>query len=458
MAQPQQQPGTGSTLGAANPPQLLRQVFLSYPGHDVGAKDFAESVLAQALQAAGLKVMDFRDLPLKSAWPDFLVKAACCSAVTVAVLSEAYTKHFWCMLELDLALNGHTRHPRQQQPLVIPVFYDRRNDPSSMESVQELQQHWEQPDMVPSDRQPWVLPGRWAANIADMCKRLQNHRLSAFSMSTDAEWQLAQKVVAAVAPAAMVPVHVGPNMFGYEEQLSYLISLLAVGDPALHDVIGLWLYGLGKLCWACSALLLLQHARTVQCSKLNAILAKEVPKPMSQCPTPQPEATLMFCNCCCSAATGAAGGIGKTTMGELLYNQLAHRFRHSAIVRSTADSGDMLMERLSGLLTDLRCPGPQPHADITQLQSLLRTFVQGKAVLLLVDNVCSAQQLDDLLPLVSCFGPGSRVIITSRLASIPDSDQYKVGVDSCCAQHCMQQSPCCAEKSGCLCMPQKLTH
>lgn len=154
----------------------------------------------------------------------------------------------------------------------------------------------------------------------------------------------------------------------------------------------------------------------------------------------------MFRNCCCPAVAGVAGGIGKTRMAMLLYNQLKSRFTHTAVVKLEAtDSGNMLLERLFGLLTDLEFQGveppAEPHDDITQLQSQLHTFVQGKSVLLLVDNVCSAQQLDALLPPVSCFGPGSRVIITSRLASMPDSDQYKVGIASCCAEHCMQQLP-----------------
>jgi hypothetical protein len=128
----------------------------------------------------------------------------------------------------------------------------------------------------------------------------------------------------------------------------------------------------------------------------------------------------------------------------LLYNQLVHNFTHKAIVDlDAADSGEKLTERLSGLLTDLGFQGLQPHG-ITQLKSQLRTFVQDKAVLLLVDNVCNAQQLDALLPEALCFGPGSRVVITSRLASMPSSTRYKVGDASSCAQHCMHQSPCCS--------------
>lgn len=305
MAQTQQQPGAGSTHDAAGPQQLLRQVFLSHTGQDEGAKNFAVSVLAPALQAAGLTVFtDCGDLQPGSSWPDLLVEAACRSAVTVVVLSKAYTERFWCMLELDLALNGHLQHPRQQTPMVIPVFYD---EPRSLGSVQGLQQHWaarlppaapaatvlagtpqhqrqqqsaqqaqhqeqKQPEMLPPDRQPWVDPKRWADNIAGMRERLQSIRLSAFAASKDAQWQLAQNVVAAAAPAVVVLAHVEGNLVGYEQQFGNLISQLAVGDPALRDVVGLWLHGLGKPCCACKLSL-----RIRQCPKLNSILARGAP-------------------------------------------------------------------------------------------------------------------------------------------------------------------------------------
>jgi hypothetical protein len=157
--------------------------------------------------------------------------------------------------------------------------------------------------------------------------------------------------------------------------------------------------------------------------------------------------------------------MGKTSMAMLMYNLLAGRFPHRAIVKLEAeDMGGKLTERLSGLLRDLGFQGQQLH-DIERLQSQLHTFVKDRAVLLLVDNVCDAQQLDALLPQApqaatgaTSFASGSRVIITSRLASMPVSNRYKVGVASSCAQHYMHQSLCCATINGCLCTPRKSTH
>lgn len=157
----------------------------------------------------------------------------------------------------------------------------------------------------------------------------------------------------------------------------------------------------------------------------------------------------MLYNCCCATATVGAGGMGKTTMAMLLHNQLVHKFKHKAIVElHEEDSGGKLKEHLSGLLEDLGFQGKPKHSS-KELQFQYCTFVKDKAVLLLIDNVYSKEQLDALLPHAPCFGPGSRVIITSRFNSMPTSIRDKVGVASTRALHCIQ--------SGNM-LPQSLTH
>eukprot|EP00878_Enallax_costatus_P038372 GHUV01043584.1.p1 GENE.GHUV01043584.1~~GHUV01043584.1.p1 ORF type:complete len:350 (+),score=45.47 GHUV01043584.1:261-1310(+) len=58
-------------------------------------------------------------------------------------------------------------------------------------------------------------------------------------------------------------------------------------------------------------------------------------------------------------------------------------------------------------------------ASAAKLLRTLHEYVRNKAVLILVDNVWSAGQVDKLLPGV--FGKGSRIIITSRSSRLPDS-------------------------------------
>jgi hypothetical protein len=170
----------------------------------------------------------------------------------VVVLSKKYTERPWCMRELDLVLHGDPQYPRQQQPLVIPVYYD---DPKSLPPERALKENWEerqqqqqhqqqQGSTVPPDCQPCVHPGRWLANIKQM-REDQQIRLSSFT-TKDAQWQVAQKIVAAAAPHVVVLAYVPEYLVGYEKQLGLLLSKLATGDPSLGDMLGLWLHGLGE--------------------------------------------------------------------------------------------------------------------------------------------------------------------------------------------------------------------
>jgi hypothetical protein len=115
-------------------------------------------------------------------------------------------------------------------------------------------------------------------------------------------------------------------------------------------------------------------------------------------------------------------------MAKLLYNALAPQFSLRALVSlDLKDSNPQLKKHLAQLLEDLGMSGQKQHS-LSQLQTRLHRHLQGKAVLLVVDNVWTAEQLDALLPPARCFGAGSRVVITSRMAFLADSVSYKVGV------------------------------
>jgi hypothetical protein len=120
-------------------------------------------------------------------------------------------------------------------------------------------------------------------------------------------------------------------------------------------------------------------------------------------------------------------------MAKLLFNALA--FCHTGfVVLNQEDSYPQLQQHLVQLLEDLGMSGQKQHS-LGQLQAQLQTFLQGKAVLLVVDNVWTKEQLDALLPPPWCFGSGSRVIVTSRFKSMAadGSKRYKV---SPAQQHC----------------------
>jgi hypothetical protein len=93
QAQQQQQQPPPSPLP---PKQLERRVFISHTGSDEGAKVFAQSVLKQALDNAGLDTfLDTKNLPPGCDWPGELVDAAAHSAVFVAVLVRRRGARGW---------------------------------------------------------------------------------------------------------------------------------------------------------------------------------------------------------------------------------------------------------------------------------------------------------------------------------------------------------------------------
>jgi hypothetical protein len=222
---------------------LEQQVFVSHTGQDEGAKTFAASILRPALQRAGLAV--FMDIDMESGceWPRRLVHAAADSQVVVVVMSKSYPERFWCMLELDLALNGR---PCGARPFVVPVFYDAADRVNEL----DVQRNWSDDQLLQrladDELEPvWaecVDPFRWAGNLTALRRVLQHNRRSSFT-SKDADDLLARDVVADVLGHMHLAVDVG-EVVGFEEQKNMLLA-------QTHKRLGLWLYGSGESWGTC---------------------------------------------------------------------------------------------------------------------------------------------------------------------------------------------------------------
>jgi hypothetical protein len=190
---------------------LKRQVFISHTGQDEDAKTFAASILKPALEAAGLAVyMDFSSLQLGSTWRQELVDAAANSMVVVVVLSRSFTSRFWCMLELDLALNAHQRKPGggegNRQPLLLPVFYDSVDVVVDANTIRQcwsgdLQQRVWRHEELGREWATTVDVGRWVSNICTLKQEVQHTRKSMPGQESgkDEDWQLARGVARAAA-------------------------------------------------------------------------------------------------------------------------------------------------------------------------------------------------------------------------------------------------------------------
>eukprot|EP00878_Enallax_costatus_P020052 GHUV01021182.1.p1 GENE.GHUV01021182.1~~GHUV01021182.1.p1 ORF type:complete len:239 (+),score=40.16 GHUV01021182.1:493-1209(+) len=115
------------------------------------------------------------------------------------------------------------------------------------------------------------------------------------------------------------------------------------------------------------------------------------------------------------------GGCGKTTMATLLFNRLRPAFRHTTFIQLQPDER-IGSQHLSSVLSQLGATAFNRDSPTIRLLEVLQKYIHDRTVLIVVDNVWVKGHLDELLPRE--FGPGSRVIITSRSSSLPDSDWW----------------------------------
>ncbi|XP_042482176.1 disease resistance protein RUN1-like [Macadamia integrifolia] len=111
------------------------------------------------------------------------------------------------------------------------------------------------------------------------------------------------------------------------------------------------------------------------------------------------------------------GGLGKTTIAKVIYNQIFRSFDgHSflANVREEASKGDKgLISLQNQLLKDI-FKRVDDVSTVSQGSKLIEKKLQKKKILLILDDVDDHAQLDVLAGGIHWFGEGSRVIIITR--------------------------------------------
>ena len=110
------------------------------------------------------------------------------------------------------------------------------------------------------------------------------------------------------------------------------------------------------------------------------------------------------------------GGIGKTTLALEVYNSIVNQFECSCFlekVRENADKNGLIyLQKI--LLSQIFGDKTTDISNVIQGTLILKKRLSQKKVLLLLDDVDKEEQLKAIAESSDWFGPGSRVIITTR--------------------------------------------
>nr|AFP55572.1 TIR-NBS-LRR [Rosa rugosa] len=111
------------------------------------------------------------------------------------------------------------------------------------------------------------------------------------------------------------------------------------------------------------------------------------------------------------------GGIGKTTLGRLVYEKISHQFEVCIFLANVREASktthglvDLQKQILSQILKEENVQVWNVYSGIT----MIKRCVCNKAVLLVLDDVDQSEQLAILVGEKDCFGLRSRIIITTR--------------------------------------------
>ncbi|XP_058737868.1 TMV resistance protein N-like isoform X3 [Vicia villosa] len=110
------------------------------------------------------------------------------------------------------------------------------------------------------------------------------------------------------------------------------------------------------------------------------------------------------------------GGIGKTTLAKLVYKKIHNQFDFSCFlenIREVSSERDGLLCLQRKLLSNLKISSLRIES-LDQGKETIRNLLFNKKVLLVLDDLSSDIQLENLAGKQEWFGPRSRVIITTR--------------------------------------------
>ena len=119
----------------------------------------------------------------------------------------------------------------------------------------------------------------------------------------------------------------------------------------------------------------------------------------------------------CFIGIWGKGGVGKSTLAEVIFCKICNQFDAKSFIRidSVMETGnDYLAPLQKQLLYNIFNERELNIMNISEGKKIIRQRLCRKKVLIVFDNVNAKDQLDAFAGSHEWFGPGSRIIITSR--------------------------------------------
>jgi ankyrin repeat protein len=156
-------------------------VFLGHTGQDGTASNFA-AFLSQECKCEQVSCFYDADSICPGIFYDARIQDAIKTCeVFISILSPTYFKRYWCMHELDLAM--------QAGRCILPVFYGIEGEKDLPSEKSAFLEHFSSEDRVDHDEL-----NRWWTNVADTLPRIQGIRHSDFAIK-DADIKVIQNIM-----------------------------------------------------------------------------------------------------------------------------------------------------------------------------------------------------------------------------------------------------------------------
>ncbi|KAK7286875.1 hypothetical protein RJT34_22196 [Clitoria ternatea] len=333
------------------PGERMYEVFLSFRGEDTRAS-FVSHLYA-SLQQAGITVYkDDQSLPRGDHISDSLLQAIERSQISVIVFSTNYAGSGWCMEELEKIMECH----RTTGQAVLPVFYDV--DPSEVRHQ----------------------TGKFGEALENLSERLSVERKVVISWWNDhvlrLNWKKTLREAAGIAGIVALnsrneseviknvvenvtrmlnktDLFVASNPVGVESRVQNIIQLLDIQQSNNVLLLGIW----------------------------------------------------------------GMGGVGKTTIAKAVYNEIGRKFEgrsYLAHIREVWEQDASQVSLQERLLFDIYRNMNTNIQSIESGQNILKERLCHRKVLLVLDDVSKLDQLNALCGAREWFGPGSRIVVTTR--------------------------------------------